>query len=815
MSLALAVAVPAAVWAALQQIQAPRGWMAAAAAASAAAPLLTTGIRRARNQTVERNILLSKHLRLWSRKNGAPIVGDLTNPVVLGVKPATAEPDILAPWVPPYVPREADRRLDEMLAFSRFVLLVGDSAAGKSRTAFEAMRRRFIDRAVIIPARPDSLATLLDAGMEFRGSVVWLDDLDSYLGTESFTLTDLERMVGSGRHEVTVIATIRKAAYDRFDQDAAISERNLLRAAAQLPLHRQLSHAEQLQAESVASSDPRLEAVMNRLAASSLSHAYGFAEYLAAAPELIRRFDHADDVDGRPVGAALVRAAVDWRRVGLTRSVPTEALFALCPLYLPPDDASQIDEGAFRAALTWATQKVVASSALLTKDEEGYRVFDYLLDYVETEARFLLPPKLLERLRQLVTSEEARRVALALSEIYRQTGQDAALAAGRDIGIRAGEARDPERTEENAGGIATSSGPYPVYDPVAAMLNARGLLLPPDIANFTGRQDIVEVAFDRLASGRVATLTLSGLGGVGKSATAIHVAHLLGERRAFEPIGVYVRLRDQDGIGVAPEDVIADVVSAFGAPGHELRTALLERLVELYHRALDGRRIVFVLDDAVSKQQVLPLLPPPPNVAVVTTRFDLRLDDADRLVLDSMTSEESLAMLRTIVGSERVDADPEGVQDIMRIIGDLPLAIRIIGARLREDPNSSPGKIAAELRDYHTSLDKLSSRGMTVRATFDMSYRKLAAEQARAFRLLGLAPRHGFTLRQASALLGVTPADARTLLVALTAVSLLREISADLYEMHELLRVFALELTNEVDAEADRFEAKRRLESVR
>lgn len=787
----------------------PSGLTAAAAAAAAAAPLLTTAVRQIRNQTTARNELLTTHLRLWSVKDGVPIVRDIKDPVVLGVKPATAEPGTLAPWNPPYVGRDADERLDAMLTFSQFVLIVGDSASGKSRTAFEVIQRKFADRAIIIPARRESLSALLNGGIEFRGVLVWLDDLDSYLGTDKFTLADLERLVGSGQHEVSVIATIRKAAYDRFDQEAAISERKLLSLAAQLTLHRQLTYSEQVTAERVASGDSMLGTVLARLAGDE-TRAYGLAEYLAAAPYLIRRFDNADDVGGMTIGVALVRAAVDWRRVGITRPIPKDALFELCRHYLPFDDAAQVDDDAMDTALRWATHKVIATSALLTEEQDGYRAFDYLLDYVETEARFLIPPKLLAGLRELVNPEEVPRVDLALREIYRQTGQEAALAAGVDMKVLA--------AAEAGGSAGSGSGSGPPgmaalgnYDPVAAMLSARGLLLPPDIANFTGRADVVERAFETLTSGHVHALTISGLGGVGKSAIAIHLAHRLRQHQLFEDLGVYVSLRDQDRIGVAPEDALADVVAAFGAPGHVLRAANLDHLVSLYHDVLTRRRMVFVLDDAVSQQQVVPLIPPPPNIAIVTTRFELQLKDAHRMVLDPMTTEESVVMLRSIVGAERIDSDPAGVETITQMIGDLPLAIRIIGANLREDPTASLSKIAAELRNYPTSLDNLSSRGLAVRATFDLSYRKLTAEQARAFRFLGLAPREGFTIRQAAALLDGSIAETSQVLHDLTSVSLLRETSPDQHEMHELLRVFALELSQEADTESQRREALQRL----
>jgi NB-ARC domain len=802
-TLVLTVAIPVGIWAALQQLKVPPPWMAVAAAASAIAPLLVTGIRQVRSQTSSRDGLLSRHLRLWSKRSGVPAVSDINDPVALGVKPATAEPGIQATWLPPYIPREADERLDEMLAFSRFVLIVGDSAAGKSRTAFEAMRRRFCNRAIVIPARADSLGTLLNAGLEFHNAVVWLDDLDSYLGTETFTLVDLERLVGTEKQAVTVLATIRKAAYDRFDQDAAISERKLLRTAAQLPLHRELTYTEQAAAEVLAKNDPQLGEVLERLNEADSSHRYGLAEYLAAAPELIRRFDHADDVDGKPIGVAIVRAAIDWRRVGLTRPIPVEALRTLYPLYLSVEDTNRTDENSFAEALTWATQRVVASSALLVEEPQGYRAFDYLLDYVERNARFLLPSKLLENLRSLVAPEEAHLVGLALVETYRQTGQEAALTIGQTIGSVAAGGR--------VVGIEIANAETSITDPTAAMLRERGLLLPPDIANFTGRADVVESAVNDLLHRGITTIVLTGLGGIGKTATAVRLAHLLRDRGGFSDASLFIRLRSEDGHDLAPDDVIADLAAALGAPGHQLRVANRDDLVNLYRQKLSSQRMVFVLDDATSSEQVLPLLPPAPNITVITSRRPLDLPGAENIVLDVLSQAESLALLQDIVGRERINTDLAGARAVVQLTGYLPLAIRIAGAMIHEDPNLTLTEFASTLANATTMTKNLSYRGMAVRAPFELSYRKLTTSQARTFRFIALIPGIKFTTRQVAALLNTTLNDAQSALNDLVKTGMLRSIGIDSYQMHDLLRSFAVELGRELDADETRASALGRL----
>jgi hypothetical protein len=221
--------------------------------------------------------------------------------------------------------------------------------------------------------------------------------------------------------------------------------------------------------------------------------------------------------------------------------------------------------------------------------------------------------------------------------------------------------------------------------------------------------------------------------------------------------------------------------------------------------------MIFVLDDATSSEQVLPLLPPPPSVAVVTSRLHLDLPGAENLALDVMSQAESLALLQAIVGPERINADLDGAQAVVQLTGYLPLAIRIAGAMIREDPSLALSEFANTLANATTITDNLSYRGMAVRMPFELSYRKLATSQARIFRFVALIPGTEFTARQVAVLLDSTMNDVQPELNALVKAGMLKSIGVDNYQMHDLLRTFAIELGRELDDDEARASALRRL----
>jgi hypothetical protein len=339
-----------------------------------------------------------------------PVVSDVHNPIALGVHPAAdlSDPDTSAEMgvaglrglpsrVPVYVPRDLDAKLDTALARALaqggLVLLHGDSTAGKSRTAFEAMRRLPGRLWLLVPRQRGSLRALLDGGIKLRDVIVWLNDLERYLGVDGLDVGLLRRLI-SGDRRVLVLATMRAREYNLrspererdhsgLEGDVLRTDRELLDQAVTLEVQRQFSKAELQQARERAW-DPRI--------ADALTHAdqYGLAEYLAAGPRLWTRWRNGRAVDNpveERVGAAIVAAALDCRRAGFNRPVPIDLLRLLCPdpAYLDRPAATRLTPALFEKGMEWATTPVQATSALLTPDKDGYMAFDYLVDTLQND----------------------------------------------------------------------------------------------------------------------------------------------------------------------------------------------------------------------------------------------------------------------------------------------------------------------------------------------------------------------------------------------------------------------------------------------
>ncbi|MFD6189387.1 BTAD domain-containing putative transcriptional regulator [Streptomyces sp. NPDC060275] len=317
--------------------------------------------------------------------------------------------------------------------------------------------------------------------------------------------------------------------------------------------------------------------------------------------------------------------------------------------------------------------------------------------------------------------------------------------------------------------------------------------LPAGIPDFTGRAAFVEQLRDLLGSGQggvMAVSSLTGIGGVGKTALAVQVAHQASD--AFPDGQLYVDLRGAGPHPAKPASVLGSFLRALGTPDPAIPDSAEERAA-LYRSLLRGRRTLVVLDNARDAAQVRPLLPGTPgSAALVTSRVRmLDLEGAHLVDLDVMSSREGLALFTRIVGEERVAAEPEAAMEVIEACGRLPLAIRIAASRLAARRRWTVSVLAVKLADERRRLDELRAGDLAVKATFELGYGQLEPAQARAFRLLGLADVPDISLAAAAALLDLPAEDAEDLLESLVDTSLLESAAPGRYHFHDLVRLYA------------------------
>src|SRR5215211_2056700 len=292
-------------------------------------------------------------------------------------KSALAEQDYES-GEPAYIPRDVDFTLREALRTKHFVLLTGRSTSGKSRTAFEAARSMEPEPTLIVPGSPEALPKLLELGLPVdrsRPTVLWLDDLERYLQGAGVSRTLFEDL---GKHEsrVVVLATITLTAHDKLhtgEGEIGRSVREILDLFEEINLPNDNSPSEREEA---------------RRLYPSQHFAAGIGEHFAAARELLGTFKRS--LEGNPHGFAVVVAALDWRRAGMSRAI-TEAelreLYALCledfhPLLEPGDES-------YKDGLVWARTPLQSRAALLMpvpaakNGVGGFQIFDFVRDWAD------------------------------------------------------------------------------------------------------------------------------------------------------------------------------------------------------------------------------------------------------------------------------------------------------------------------------------------------------------------------------------------------------------------------------------------------
>ncbi|MFJ5921004.1 AfsR/SARP family transcriptional regulator [Kitasatospora sp. NPDC092948] len=357
---------------------------------------------------------------------------------------------------------------------------------------------------------------------------------------------------------------------------------------------------------------------------------------------------------------------------------------------------------------------------------------------------------------------------------------------------------DPPPT---AAGSEAAAADAPTPDPAGRGL-PRPAHLPPDIADFTGRQDLVDALCAVLTApdrGSLALACVAGMGGVGKTVLALHAAHLA--RSAFTDGQLYADLRGNESEPADPGVVLASFLAALGASPDSIPDELPARSA-LFRSMADGRRLLIVLDNAHDSAQIRPLLPGTAECAVlVTSRTRLvGLSAVLQLDLNVFTPAEATDLLGRVIGPGRLAAEPESGLELVTACGCLPLAVRIVAARLAARPAWTVRNLADRLADERRRIDELRIGDLAVDAVFELGYRQLTAEQADALRLLSWADGPDVGLGVAAALLGLDVQRTEDLLESLVDVAMLESPAAGRYRYHDLLRAFAQRRSTAQDA---------------
>ncbi|MFD9907804.1 BTAD domain-containing putative transcriptional regulator [Streptomyces sp. NPDC059063] len=331
----------------------------------------------------------------------------------------------------------------------------------------------------------------------------------------------------------------------------------------------------------------------------------------------------------------------------------------------------------------------------------------------------------------------------------------------------------------------------PAAEPSAGVV--RPAQLPATVQDFTGRVSFVKELSDILstAEGRVmAVSALAGIGGVGKTTLAVHVAHAA--RSHFPDGQLYVDLQGAGPRVAEPETVLGAFLRALGTADSAIPDSLEERAA-LFRSVLDGRRVLVLLDNARDAAQVRPLLPGTEGCAALVTSRTRMVDlaGAHLVDLDVMSPDEALQLFTKIVGEERVASERDAALDVVAACGFLPLAIRIAASRLAARRTWTVSTLAAKLADERRRLDELQAGDLAVAATFELGYGQLEAAQSRAFRLLGLADGPDISLTAAAAVLDLPVEDTEDLLESLVDTSLLESAAPGRYRYHDLVRLYA------------------------
>lgn len=331
----------------------------------------------------------------------------------------------------------------------------------------------------------------------------------------------------------------------------------------------------------------------------------------------------------------------------------------------------------------------------------------------------------------------------------------------------------------------------------------------PAMVRLTGRTTDLTAMDAGRASGLI---VITGPPGIGKTALAVRWSH--GVRGDFPDGVLYEDLHGHAPDGPAsPRDVLGRFARSLGMAPQQVPADLAE-LTAAYRSLMSDRRMLVVLDDALTAAQVAPILPPSPtSLTVVTSRWrlgGLAMRGGRIIQLGKLESDAAIELLISMLGDDRAIAEPRAVRELVDLCARVPLAVCVAGARLAARVRWPIGEMVQALTHEQQRLATLTMEDMAVRSALDVSYRSLDLDAARLYRVMGLYPGAHFSSSVAAAAVARPQPIVKQLLGQLADANLLDDVEGGQYRFHDLTRLHAREMA-ERDEPGARSEAVHRM----
>nr|WP_168515187.1 SEL1-like repeat protein [Streptomyces sp. S1D4-11]QIZ00520.1 sel1 repeat family protein [Streptomyces sp. S1D4-11] len=319
--------------------------------------------------------------------------------------------------------RDIDGKLRDTLhshaSGSVFAVIVGSAASGKTRTAYEAIKMVVPTWRLLLPTTAEELRSTLDSNVPLARTVIWLDELQNYLGPGGLDFATVRRLLIDPDNPVILIGTIWPNFFNEWRSGGqglvagwqpGKDSRNVLDLAKRFDLPPHITRAERDRAKFLAATDPRIEEALTQERAGNLT------EVLAAQPDLLRYWENPDNV----YGAAIVVSAIDARRCGHRDPIPALLLEQLAPHYLTAVQRAKAAPDWFPTAMEWACTSVRGTTAPLNPSAkrmghvDGYHPSDLLLQQAwDTRDDASIPHEVWRLLVDEPSREQCSRIGVA------------------------------------------------------------------------------------------------------------------------------------------------------------------------------------------------------------------------------------------------------------------------------------------------------------------------------------------------------------------------------------------------------------------